>query len=164
MGHIADTLRNSPVCLHKKSTLASKILPSSYRHQVNLLPFQRVLYFKAKVLCSWENQHPGECHQHIFLSSSTVQQRTASTRGSHCWFPWLHGRFTLRACRSCIGTCCRACRLSRMYTHTLFVFQWCWNAHAGPFEHTHTIHYLHMYSIVHLSRQSRLVWTHWTFQ
>jgi hypothetical protein len=72
-----------------------------------------------------------------------------SIRGSPCWLPWLHGSFTSRACRSRKGTCCRACRLSRMYTHTLSVFQWCWNAHAGPFEHTHTTHYLHTYCISH---------------
>ena len=76
------------------------------------------------------------CHQHIFLSSSTVPQCTVSIRGSPCWLPWLHGSFTSRACRSRKGTCCRACRLSCMYTHMLSVFQWCWNAHAGPFEHT----------------------------
>jgi hypothetical protein len=51
VGNIADTLRNSLVCVHKNPTLASKSCP-----QVIDIKYpstcQWVLYFTAKVLCS----------------------------------------------------------------------------------------------------------------
>ena len=76
VGHIADTLRKSLVCLHKKSTFASKTLPSSYRRQVPFYLFRRnftwrptIIYGAHSAFNTWKwvqiHQCQAETRQHM---------------------------------------------------------------------------------------------------
>jgi hypothetical protein len=76
VGHIAKTLRSCLVCWHKKSTLVSKQVPSSYRHQVPFYLFRgyftwrpTIIYGAHSAFNTWRwvqiHQCQAETRQHV---------------------------------------------------------------------------------------------------